>query len=234
MNLVFTAYTLANLTTREELCSSQTLTETMATPYVVPDIGTEIHSMMSVFLDHLGMPCRGFGFDVASGLNETTTTVYPAANTAGTARILPTPAPVAGTPALNPTSTSSTQTGTSNTTDNGPLSPPRTRIALGVSIPIGSILILLSLVFGIRRYRSKRHHTTISSSGRTAEQDPPYLQQKGELDAIGNTVFEMDGRDRRHELEPDAEIHEMPTRRCGYDGRTELRGEEHASELRAI
>lgn len=205
----------------------------MATPYVVPDIGSSNVSMMSVFLDHLGMPCLGFGFDVASGLNETTTTVYPAANTAGTARILPTPAPVTGTPTLNPTSTSSTQTGTSNTTGNGLLSPPRRRIALGVSIPIGSILILSSLVFGIRRYRSKRHHTINPSNEKTAEQDPPYLQQKGELDASGNTVSEIDGRERRHELEPDAEIHEMPIRECGYDGRTELRGEEQTSELRA-
>ena len=37
----------------------------------------------------------------------------------------------------------------------------------------------------------------------------PYLQQKGELDADGNAVYEKDGMERRHELDPDNEIHEM-------------------------
>ncbi|KAI4221880.1 MAG: hypothetical protein LQ349_007739, partial [Xanthoria aureola] len=103
-----------------------------------------------------------------------------------------------GTLTVDSTSASSAETGKSSSTNEGPSSPTRTRIAIGVSIPIGLTLITSSLVFGIRRYRSKSHHTINPSDEKTAEQDPPYLQQKGELDASGNTVFEIDGRERRH------------------------------------
>lgn len=89
--------------------------------------------------------------------------------------------------------------------------------------------MLSSLVFGIRRYRRKRSATD-SSNNRNPEQDPPYLQQKGELDASGNTVYEIDGQERQHELEGGTEIHEMAT---NFDGRIELSCEEHSSELRA-
>ncbi|KAL8873548.1 MAG: hypothetical protein Q9198_007008, partial [Flavoplaca austrocitrina] len=101
-------------------------------------------------------------------------------------------------------------------------------MALAISISIGALLIISCLAIGIRRYRkNKRTQTPVIP--RLEHQQ--YLQQKGELDADGNTVYEKDGMERRHELDPDNEIHEMAAGSVA-GGRTELMGEEDYSELK--
>lgn len=64
---------------------------------------------------------------------------------------------------------------------------------------------------------------------------PPYLQQKGELDTHGNSKFELGAEHRQYEMEGDTEIHEMPTvantEELSGLSRTELRGIKYSSEL---
>ncbi|KAL8977962.1 MAG: hypothetical protein Q9205_006347, partial [Flavoplaca limonia] len=128
----------------------------------------------------------------------------------------------------------STRKATNNTTI--PIASPTTptpkqsqriRIAVGINVSIGALLIISCLAIGIRRYRkNKRIQTPVIP--RLEHQ--PYLQQKGELDADGNTVYEKDGMERRHELDPDNEIHEMAAGSVA-SGPTEMMGEEDYSEL---
>ncbi|KAI4271509.1 MAG: hypothetical protein LQ337_005953, partial [Flavoplaca oasis] len=116
------------------------------------------------------------------------------------------------------------------------------KIALGVGISVGSVLIALGPVLLLRRYRRNKRSKINSSDDQDPstpqeEDQPPYLQPKGELDAHGNSKFELSAEQRQYELEGDTEIYEMPT---GADtgelsgcGRIELRGAEHSQELEA-
>ncbi|KAI4218214.1 MAG: hypothetical protein L6R36_009075 [Xanthoria steineri] len=94
--------------------------------------------------------------------------------------------------------------------------PRRTRIALGVSLPILAVLTCLCLALGIRKHRhNKRRHFQSSGGEITAtpvdDSQTPYLQPKGELDAHENSKLELDAEQRQYELEGDTEVHELPT-----------------------
>ncbi|KAL8635897.1 MAG: hypothetical protein Q9226_009309 [Calogaya cf. arnoldii] len=149
------------------------------------------------------------------------------------------------------TSANLTRTGMLNTTSTAafPTSSPtsraiprRTRIALGVGLSLGSLLICLGLALSIIRYRKNKRKLLHSSNDESptppmGENQPPYLQQKGELDAQGNSKFELGAEQRQYELEGETEVYEMPTvANTGEPsgrGLIELRGAEHSSELRA-
>ncbi|KAI4186238.1 MAG: hypothetical protein LQ346_005739 [Caloplaca aetnensis] len=137
-------------------------------------------------------------------------------------------------------------TGRSNTTDPAVQSSPlrtlrlntRTRIAVGVAVPIATIIISALTILAIIRYRKNKRKTQ-STSGKpeSPTEDQPYLQQKGELDAEERRRFELDAEQKKYELEGDNDIHELPTAtdscaRTRLD-RQELRGEEHCKDLRA-
>lgn len=110
----------------------------------------------------------------------------------------------------------------------------QTRIALGVGLSLGSVLICLSLVLALRRYRKTKrlvHSSNDEDPAIPGDDRPPYLQPKGELDAHGNSKFELDAGQRRYELGA-TEVHEMETGDVTH-GRRELRGEEHSSEMTA-
>lgn len=112
----------------------------------------------------------------------------------------------------------------------------RTKIGLGVGVPIAAIATLTCVVLAISHYRkSKRNkHPDLSPTSSEGEEQP-YLQQKGELDAEERRRFELEAGRRQYELDGDNnEIHEMPS---AFDGqlshqrRQELRGEEHCKEM---
>ncbi|KAL8671477.1 MAG: hypothetical protein Q9168_004027 [Polycauliona sp. 1 TL-2023] len=178
------------------------------------------------------------------------TTLPPVANLRSTP-------PIDGTVLFDPTASSSatanfSRTSVSNTTGITPVparqSDPepmsrRIRIALGVSLSTGFILICLFLALSIRRYRRNKKKKISSGDNEDAlttvveDDQAPYLQQKGELDAPGNSKFELGAEQRRYELEGDIEIHEMPTalgvEELNRSGRRELRGPEHSREMTA-
>ncbi|KAL8884835.1 MAG: hypothetical protein Q9215_007199 [Flavoplaca cf. flavocitrina] len=121
-------------------------------------------------------------------------------------------------------------------------SPGRTKIAVGISVPVGFLLICLSLALAFRRFRKHKRGKTKRSNDETPgtakeEDQAPYFQQKGELDAHGNSKFELGAEQRQYELEGDTDIHEMPTNadveELGGRGRVQLRGAEHSRELKA-
>lgn len=59
-----------------------------------------------------------------------------------------------------------------------------------------------------------------------SDEDRPYLQQKGELEAEDKTKHELQADHRRYGLTDDNEIREMSTQQT-----PELRGEQHSTEL---
>lgn len=74
----------------------------------------------------------------------------------------------------------------------------RIRIALGVGISVGSISICLGLALALKRYRRNKRSKIVSrseedSSSPKNEDQAPYLQPEGELDAHGNNKFELGG-----------------------------------------
>ncbi|KAL8993683.1 MAG: hypothetical protein Q9169_006160 [Polycauliona sp. 2 TL-2023] len=161
---------------------------------------------------------------------------------------------VFGDPAAsNSVSTNFTRTSALNTNTNGiaavptgstepERNPRRIRIALGVGLSVGSVLICLCLALVIRRYRRDKMKRSISSDNKSPtiaveEDQAPYLQHKGELDAQGNSKHELAAEQKRYGLEGDIEIHEMPSPanigELGGSGRTELRSAEHSQELKA-
>ncbi|KAL8765142.1 MAG: hypothetical protein Q9209_007690 [Squamulea sp. 1 TL-2023] len=112
--------------------------------------------------------------------------------------------------------------------------PTRMRIALGVGLSLGSLMICLSLALALRRYRKNKrliHSSNDEDPAIPVDDQQPYLQLKGELDAHGNSKFELDAGQAQYELGA-TEVHEMSTGDNSY-GRRELRGEEHSTELRA-
>ena len=108
------------------------------------------------------------------------------------------------------------------------------RIALGVGLSLGSLLICLSLALALRRYRKNKrliHSSNDEDPAIPVDDHPPYLQPKGELDAHENSKFELDARQAQYELGA-TEVHEMSTGDNTY-GRRELTGKDHSTELRA-
>ncbi len=68
-----------------------------------------------------------------------------------------------------------------------------------------------------------------------SDENRPYFQQKGELEAEEKRKYELHAEERRYELAEDNQLREMSTTDSPYEMSTqrtqELRGEEHSGEL---
>ncbi|KAL8873549.1 MAG: hypothetical protein Q9198_007009 [Flavoplaca austrocitrina] len=256
--IVFNAYTYFNETSIQGLCSTIVTTITLTSAYSVTAAATvsDLYfpaSATSEFFDFLDFSgCGGeYGED---------TVLIPVSDLPSETALVP----IQGQPIRTRNSTASgLSTNLSNTAEaptglptNGSniaeaptgspttgMSPRQKKIALGAGISVGSVLIALCLVLLLRRYRRNKRSKIISSNDKDPstpkeEDQPPYLQPKGELDAHGNSKFELSAEQRQYELEGHTEIHEMPTgantgELSGGCGRIELRGAEHSQELKA-
>ncbi|KAI4146710.1 MAG: hypothetical protein L6R39_003355 [Caloplaca ligustica] len=111
----------------------------------------------------------------------------------------------------------------------------RTKIALGVSVPVASIIVCAIVVFGTKRYRKNEHSRQSDNKAASPEDNQLYFQQKGELEADETIRVELDAAQRQPELDGQNEIREMST--AANDNTTitcqrqELRAEEHCREL---
>ena len=119
---------------------------------------------------------------------------------------------------------------------NTPIAPgisQRVKIAIGCSVSVAGLISFLVLALWIYRYRKAKQQRQPSLKSASPEDDQPYLQRKGELEAEEKHRYELSNEQRQNELDGDNEIHEMPADRDGIPRRQELRGEEHCKELGA-
>ncbi|KAL8917751.1 MAG: hypothetical protein Q9172_005700 [Xanthocarpia lactea] len=108
----------------------------------------------------------------------------------------------------------------------------RTKAALGVSIPLATLVIIALAVLGIVKHRKRKSLNPSSEPSAPSEDVQPYLQQKGELEAEERREYELHAENKQYELEGDNEIQEMSTSANDLAlNRSELRGEEHCKEL---
>lgn len=129
-----------------------------------------------------------------------------------------------------------------NTSSQAPLtmtSRPKATLSAGAKIGIafgalGVTLILISLAI-FRYLRRRKSNKEADDRPNPPENDQPYFQQKGELEAKDVVKFELHAESRQTELDGEREIHEMPSLEASHDEqashRQELRGEEHCKEL---
>ena len=254
---MFNAYTYFNETSIQGLCSTVVTTITLVSAYSVTAAATVSDlnfpdSATSEFYDFLG-------FSTCLGGNYENTVLIPVSDLSSETALVPIPGQPIGTGnstasglSTNVSNIGEAPTGLSTNVSNiaeaptgSPttgMSPQQKKIALGVGISVGSVLIALCLVLLLRRYRRNKRSKIISSDDKDPstpkeEDQPPYLQPKGELDAHGNSKFELSAEQRQYELEGDTEIHEMPTgtntKELNGCVRIELRGAEYSQELKA-
>ncbi|KAL8979196.1 MAG: hypothetical protein Q9205_005410, partial [Flavoplaca limonia] len=252
--IVFNAYTYFNEIIFQGLCSTSVATITLTSAYSVTAAATVSDlnfpaSATSEFIDFLALGCG----------KDANTALIPVSDLLSETALVPIPGQPIGTRnstasglSTNVSNTAEAPTGLSTNVSNiaeaptgSPstgMSPRQKKIALGVGISVGSVLIALCLVLLLRRYRRNKRSKIISSDEKDPslpkeEDQPPYLQPKGELDAHGNSKFELSAEQRQYELEGDIEIYEMPTGANTGElsgcGRIELRGAEHSQELKA-
>ncbi|KAL8786265.1 MAG: hypothetical protein Q9195_008289 [Heterodermia aff. obscurata] len=111
---------------------------------------------------------------------------------------------------------------------------PQAKIGIAIGASLSGIIILFLALRDFRRYRKRKIRDGAERQEATSEEDQPYFQQKGELEAEERRKYELEAEERRYELEEN-EIKEMPTMQMKNDGSThrrqELRGEEHCKEL---
>ncbi|KAL9036527.1 MAG: hypothetical protein Q9180_004249, partial [Flavoplaca navasiana] len=229
------------VTNTQRLCSTSVATITLLSAYSVTAAATVSDlnfpaSATGEFIDFLGF--SGCAAEVGTAL-------VPVSDLLSETALVPIPSQPIGTGNSTPSGLSTNvsniaeaRTGSATTE----MSPRQKKIALGVGISVGSVLIALCLVLLLRRYRRNKRSKIISSDDKgpstpKEEDQPPYLQPKGELDAHGNSKFELSAEQRQYELEGDTEIHEMPTGantgELSGRGRIELKGAEHSQELKA-
>lgn len=147
---------------------------------------------------------------------------------------------VSGTPSFANT----TRTGTSgilNETSKDPAPAASDTIAgpkvsLAILMPIVAVIALVAAACAIlvlKRYRRGKRDKDTKGKTVSSSDDTPYLQQKGELEAV-QARFELDGNPRPLEVSGDDEIREMttPANLRLHADRSELRGDEHCKELR--
>ena len=101
------------------------------------------------------------------------------------------------------------------------------RVAVGVTVPIGSVAALVLGIFFWRNYQRRCHSESGSQSPRNPDDSMAFPQQKEELEA----------EQRRHEMHEDVrlELETRETRPELHGGRRwqELRSQEHSRELEA-
>jgi len=103
---------------------------------------------------------------------------------------------------------------------------------------LGSVFVVAGLAFSIHKtlqYRKRKVNGQKQDADTSSEENRPYLQQKGELEADEKRKYELHAEERRYELADDSQIREMSTTDSPYEmssQRTqELRGEDHSREL---
>ena len=110
------------------------------------------------------------------------------------------------------------------------------KIATGLAVlwPLLIITGLASLKLLHHRRRAKK---ALGTQATPSQNEQPYLQQKGELEAEEQTRYELHSDSVRPEVGGENEIHEIgvgtASGKAGYQGsvyRAELRGEEHSKE----
>ncbi|KAL8646634.1 MAG: hypothetical protein Q9226_006774 [Calogaya cf. arnoldii] len=118
---------------------------------------------------------------------------------------------------------------------------PKSALTVGakVAIVLAIALLAMIMVVGLRRYRKRKreHEPRSTDHTKSSGNDQLYLQQKAELEAEESGKSELHGDDHKYELQG-SEVREMLTDANARDprvalGMPELRGEEHAKELRA-
>ena len=95
-----------------------------------------------------------------------------------------------------------------------PLSPSPTGSTIGVIVPIVVTAIVLLGLWAWRKYH--RRSPSILVEQTPPEERQPYLQQKAELEDEARRRHELDGQERRCEIDGN-EIHELPER-CSRHG----------------
>ena len=197
-------------------------------------------SVRQQFLDFLGF--------VTCSVRESASLNLP-----GAASAQSTVGPIIVTATSSPVNTTSSTSVILSTGGSNPNLDPksaftkRDKAAIGVSVPIAVITIIVIAVFAVSRRRRLAQKKIIEDgdSPSTDEQSQPYLQQKAELEAKENSNMELEARERRHELDGGIALHEIPDQCSRYEipnedlwrllpslqVRQELRGEEHSLEL---
>ena len=111
-------------------------------------------------------------------------------------------------------------------------------IGLSAGLPLIAliVLILLFLLVLLCLARRKRKQSEKAQQARpVVNENQPYLQQKGELEAEEKRKYELQAEERRYELPEENAIREMSStdERAERSNarRPELRGEEHCREL---
>ncbi len=111
-------------------------------------------------------------------------------------------------------------------------------ITADIGMGLGSVFLVVIIAFYIWKllqYRKPKLNGRRQDADTPSDENRPYLQQKGELEADEKRKYELQAEDRRYELADDNQIREMSTTDSPYEMSTqrtqELRGEEHSREL---
>lgn len=173
--------------------------------------------LTSIFQDHGFSSCDGNGLRFEYG-----TEMILAAN--ATSSLLPTDT------VITLTSTTSPSPASNNSSQSPTISPAaenlssgfttRDKAAIGVVIPVVAIIsFALGMIFYLRRHRKRKR----SQSGRRTnetEENQPYLQQKGELEAEEKRRLELEAVEVRYEMDGGDNSKEMPA--PGSNSRNEI------------
>ena len=122
--------------------------------------------------------------------------------------------------------------------------PSKIGIGVGVSAAALVLLHLAAFIWRIRRLRSvaitaeKQGDMENKQESASEGDKQPYLQQKAELEAEERRKYELEARQKIHELDGGTEIREIPAgthehRLAVMRSRQELTGGEHSQELDA-
>lgn len=88
-------------------------------------------------------------------------------------------------------------------------------------------------MLGLLTWRKSRSSSVDNGPATLSKDSQPYLQQKAELEAKERGTYELEGRERVHEVDGVDAVSEMAVERepPGMSTIQELRGAEHVKEL---
>lgn len=225
--VVFTAWTVNSQYSVEGYgCEITAWTTSLAPPYLTITVPT--------YSNELDVPSAAAQSFAASKFSE----CY--ANYVNTALVNVSDLVVSGTPSFANTTRTATS-GILNETSRDPAPAASDTIAgpkvsLAILMPIVAVITLVAAACAIlvlKRYRRGKREKDTKGKTVSSSDDTPYLQQKGELEAV-QARFELDSNQRPLGVSGDDEIREMTTPanlRLHVD-RSELQGDEHCKELR--
>lgn len=209
---------------------------TVTSPATIPSSAFQAY-LISEFIDYLGLTCIGLGEE----LDPTPLEPFPNITVM---------AVTSASLSASANSTTSQPLHSSNATKSSvtPLLDEPSKIGIGVGASAAALILisLAALIWRKRRFRSaaitaknqgkteNRREGTSASEG----ENQPYLQQKAELEAEERRKYELEARQKIHELDGGTEIREIPAgthehRLAVMRSRQELRGGEHSQELDA-